>query len=148
MEECYEVNESRRKTSVKPGRGPSFMNGIGGVFAALFGLFWFFAARSITSDIGIGPARFFPYFGLLFVAMAVAEAIYNFKNATAENRHSLIDLVDSEDEPDPLDPQSRIEYSSAEHTHDKSEESVHYCPYCGRAVDEQFKFCPGCGKEL
>lgn len=97
-------------TSVKPGRGPSFMGGMASIIAALFGLFWFFSARSMVSDFSgvggpdIGPARVFPYFGLLFVVMAVVSAIYNIRNATAKNRHSVIDITDSEDEPDPLDP--------------------------------------------
>lgn len=30
--------------SVKPGRGPSFMNGVGYVAAAVFGIFWMILA--------------------------------------------------------------------------------------------------------
>ena len=100
-------------TSVKPGRGPSFMGGIASIIASLFGLLWFFATRSMMSGFSgvggwdFGPAAFFPFFGLLFVVMGVANAIYNFRNATAKNRHSVLDITDGEDEPDPLDPRFR-----------------------------------------
>jgi hypothetical protein len=89
------------------------MGGIASIIASLFGLFWFFAARSMMSGFSgvggwdFGPAAFFPFFGLLFVVMGVANAIYNFRNATAQNRHSVIDITDGEDEPDPLDPRFR-----------------------------------------
>lgn len=33
--------------SVKPGRGPSMMGGFGGIFAAIFGVFWIGGAASI-----------------------------------------------------------------------------------------------------
>ena len=33
--------------SVKPGRGPSFMNGVGYVAAAVFGIFWMILAGGI-----------------------------------------------------------------------------------------------------
>ena len=141
-------------TSVKPGRGPSFMGGMASIIAALFGLFWFFSARSMVSDFSgvggpdIGPARVFPYFGLLFVVMAVVSAIYNIRNATAKNRHSVIDITDSEDEPDPLDPRFRVQGGWPDQTDNDRDESLCYCPYCGQAVEEQFDFCPGCGKEL
>ncbi len=154
LRERYELGEGNRKTSVKPGRGPSFMNGVASVIAGLFGLFWFFTARSMFSSvsgpIGIdsGLAEIFPYFGLLFVALAIANAVYNFRNATSENRHSVIHIVDSEDEPDPLDPRVRVEHPSDDQSEDRGHGSTHYCPYCGRAVDEGFKFCPDCGKEL
>ena len=58
--------------SVKPGRGPSFMNGIGYVAAAVFGIFWMILAG------GIGAPGLFVAFGAIFVLMAVAGAIYHF----------------------------------------------------------------------
>lgn len=61
--------------SIKPGRGPSMMGGIASVGMGLFGLLWiFFVLR-----MGGG---FFALFGLVFVLIAVAQAVYNFKNAT------------------------------------------------------------------
>ena len=37
--------------SVKPGRGPSFMNGVGYVAAAVFGIFWMIMAGGIGNCI-------------------------------------------------------------------------------------------------
>ena len=81
--------------SIKPGRGPSFMGGIGAVFAALFGVFWTIMAVSMG-------AAFMAPFGLLFIGIAVVQAIYNFKNATGENRYSAFDIVEGTEEVDPL----------------------------------------------
>ena len=47
--------------SVKPGRGPSFMNGVGYVAAAVFGIFWMILAG------GIGAPGLFVAFGAIFV---------------------------------------------------------------------------------
>ena len=58
--------------SIKPGRGPSMMGGIIGIFVALFGVFWTVMA------VGSG-AGFMGIFGLIFVAIAVINTVYNFK---------------------------------------------------------------------
>ena len=81
--------------SIKPGRGPSMMNAAGAVFAVIFGIIWTIAAA------GMGAPFFFPLFGLLFIGMGVMSAVYNFKNATGEERYSTFDIVDSDEEPDP-----------------------------------------------
>lgn len=82
--------------SVKPGRGPSFMNGVGYVAAAVFGIFWMILAG------GIGAPGLFVAFGAIFVLMAVAGAIYQFSNATRKNRFSAFDITDEQEEPDEL----------------------------------------------
>ena len=66
--------------SIKPGRGPSMMGGIGSVAAVLFGVIWTFAAASM------GAPFFFPLFGLVFIGVGIANAVYSFKNATGDNR--------------------------------------------------------------
>lgn len=58
--------------SVKPGRGPSFMNGVGYVAAAVFGIFWMILAG------GIGAPGLFVAFGAIFVLMAVAGQSISF----------------------------------------------------------------------
>lgn len=82
--------------SIKPGRGPSAMGAMGSIVAAVFGLIWTGAAVSMGAPI------FFPLFGVVFVIMGIVQAVYNFKNATSENRYSEFDIVDSQEEPDPL----------------------------------------------
>lgn len=119
--------------SIKRGRGPSQLGGVMSIFAALFGIVWMIAAANIS---GI-----FALFGLFFVGMAIASAVYNFRNASGENRMSLYDIVDSEEEPDPLAPQS-------EQTQRNSRQAFAFCPYCGEKLSETFSYCPKCGKKM
>lgn len=82
--------------SIKPGRGPSMMGGFGALASVAFGVIWTLAA------INMGAPVFFPLFGLVFIALGVGQAIYNFRNAKGENRYSAFDIVDSDEEDDPL----------------------------------------------
>lgn len=128
--------------SVKPGRGPSAMGAMGSVAAVIFGLIWTGAAASMGAPI------FFPLFGIVFVIMGIVQAVYHFKNATSENRYSEFDIVDSEEEPDPL---SRHLESQGDSFHSPEETGVsdlRYCPYCGARVSGTFTFCGSCGKKL
>ena len=127
--------------SIKPGRGPSMMGGIMSLLIGLFGVIWTVGALSIGAPI------FFAGFGLIFVATAVVNAIYNFKNATGKNRYSAFDITDTNEEPDPLNElfgEKRVEAPSA-----RQSNAVGYCPYCGEPIQKQdYEFCPKCGKEL
>lgn len=49
-----------------------------------------------------GRAVLFPLFGLVFIGMGVYNAVYNYRNATSENRYSEFDITDENEEPDPL----------------------------------------------
>jgi len=31
---------------------------------------------------------------------------------------------------------------------EKQEPAARYCPYCGEALQEDYRFCPKCGNEL
>ena len=137
--------------SIKPGRGPSFMGGISAIFAALFGVFWVIMACAMGG-------WFMAPFGLIFIAIAVVNAIHSFKNATSQNRYSSFDIVDSEEEPDPLNLQygktvshvveakSKPEPSGTTKDTDKAESR--YCPWCGTKVDGDYVFCNHCDKKL
>lgn len=72
--------------SIKPGRGPSMMGGISALFAALFGVFWII----VVLQSGGG---FFAFFGVIFIAMALVQAWYNFHNASQKDRFSSFDIV-------------------------------------------------------
>lgn len=87
--------------SIKPGRGPSMMGGISALFAALFGVFWII----VVLQSGGG---FFAFFGVIFIAMALVQAWYNFHNASQKDRFSSFDIVDSREEMDPLDPRYAV----------------------------------------
>ncbi len=124
--------------SIKPGRGPSFMGGVMGIAGALFGVFWTVMAIA-------GGAWFMAPFGLIFIGVAVVQAIYNFKNATGKNRYSEYDITDGNEEPDPWNEQFGEKYKN-----DNVQPSVkgRYCPYCGTKNEEDYRFCSSCGREL
>lgn len=146
---CYDVCNTSGKDmvthmkSIKPGRGPSKMGAAGGIFAALFGVFWCI----FTAAIG---AWFMIPFGILFVGYSIYIAIYHHRNATSEDRYSLVDIVDSEEEPDPLNLRygRRKEYTAYGEQDSVRGTSVDYCPYCGRPAEGDYDFCPGCGRKL
>ncbi len=86
--------------SIKPGRGPSMMGGLGSIFAGVFGVIWTMAAVQMGAGI-------FALFGVVFILFAVLQAVYQFKNATGENRYSEFDITEDGEEPDPLEKRKR-----------------------------------------
>ena len=129
--------------SIKPGRGPSMMSGVTGIFVALFGVFWTILA------VGMG-AWFMAPFGIIFVCIAVSQVIYNFKNAAGENRYSAYDIVDETEEMDPLNERFGEKKSSSLRSFESKgiDEESEFCPYCGVKVSREFEFCHKCGKRL
>ena len=127
--------------SIKPGRGPSAMGGVGSAAAALFGVVWTLAAASMGAPI------FFVLFGVVFILLGVAQAAYHFHNASGENRYSEFDIVDSDEEPDPLAPRREPEETAAQET-PRAFARSRFCPYCGAKADGDFEFCNQCGKKL
>ncbi len=135
--------------SIKPGRGPSMKGGIMSLAMAAFGVLWIIAVA------GMGGG-FFALFGVIFVVIALVEAVYSFKNATGENRYSSFDIVDGSEEPDPLN----VYYGGDEHSASPEEDSCEgrsvenhpaeslYCPYCGAAVEGDYVYCNKCGRKL
>lgn len=125
--------------SVKPGRGPSFLGGVSSVAAAVFGVIWTIGAASM------GAPWFFPLFGVVFIIMGIVQAVYNFKNASGKNRYSAFDIVDSREEPDPLN-QPFESFEEPPGTEESGD--FRYCPYCGAKLGDGFEFCGKCGKRL
>ncbi|MBR5519701.1 MAG: zinc ribbon domain-containing protein [Clostridia bacterium] len=120
---------------IKPGRGPSMMGGIGAIAVGIFGVIWTIGAASMGGGL-------FALFGVVFVGMAIAMAVYNFKNATGKERYSAFDIVDDTEEPDPL--QSRYGKTPPASAKRKNK----FCPWCGAKVDAEYEFCNECGKKL
>ena len=133
--------------SIKRGRGPSMMNGIVGIFVALFGVFWTIMAA------GMGGG-FMAIFGIFFIAIAVMNVIYNFKNATGKNRYSEYDITEETEEPDPFNERFNTDsdywynYSSDNNKTPSQNTGSKFCPYCGTKVEADYEFCNNCGKKL
>lgn len=115
------------------------MGGIMSIAVGIFGVFWTILAA------GLGGG-FMAVFGLVFIFIAVANAVYNFKNATGENRYSEFDITDENEEPDPLNERFGKKSEISQPNEDKNECS--FCPYCGNKVQKDFNFCDSCGKKL
>lgn len=129
--------------SVKPGRGPSAMGALGSVVAVIFGIFWTGMAASM------GAPGIFPVFGVLFIILGSAQALYHFKNAAGENRFSAYDITEDGEEPDPLE---RRVYDVPQPPPPPVQPppggKYRFCPYCGAEVLDDFAFCGVCGKPL
>ena len=131
--------------SIKPGRGPSMLSMIGSIAAGVFGLFWMVAA------LQMGAPVIFALFGLIFIAVAVSQAVFHYRNATQKDRYSLIDIVDAEEESDPLAERFATEVSAAdtaETYRPQQQGATAFCPYCGSPVAEDYIFCKSCGQRL
>ena len=100
--------------------------------------------------INMGAPVFFPLFGLVFIALRVGQAVYNFRNAKGKNRYSAFDIVDSDEEDDPLNRRYGARHEDAAYSSAPSDSSpaAGYCPYCGAPAEEGFAFCRRCGKKL
>ena len=130
--------------SIKPGRGPSMMGGFGAVFGIVFGIFWTVLAASMTQGFGL-VGVIFPLFGVLFIILGVVQAVYHFKNATGENRYSSFDIVEDDEEPDPLN----ARFGDAPRDGPAPEVGdFRFCPYCGAKLGADFTYCGTCGRKL
>lgn len=113
------------------------MSGIVGIFMIGFGILWTVMASQAS---GI-----FALFGVLWTSIAVVTTVYNFKNATNKNRYSQFDIIDGNEEPDPLNEHFGNSQGSVSKPSDVDNK---FCPYCGTAVQGDFEFCNNCGKKL
>lgn len=124
---------------IKPGRGPSMMGGVMSIAIGVFGVIWTIAAAGMGGGL-------FALFGVVFVVVAIVQAVFHFKNATSEKRYSSFDIVDSAEEPDPLN--ERFGAKTQPQTAAATAKKNKFCPWCGAKVDAAFEFCNECGKRL
>lgn len=120
--------------SIKPGRGPSRQAAAGSIVCVFFGVIWTIMALFLVEDMGV-IGMIFPMFGLVFIGLGVYNAVYHYKNATGDDPASLLDIVDSEEEPRRTAPQG-------------SGPAPAYCPWCGERLAQDYQFCPKCGRKL
>ena len=118
------------------------MGGFASLAAVAFGIIWTVMAASM------GAPGLFPLFGVVFVILGVVQAVYNFKNATGKNRYSAFDIVDSTQEPDPLQQRFAPQEPDPAAPPAGGTDEFQFCPYCGAKLGSGFTFCPKCGKRL
>ena len=133
--------------SLKPGRGPSLMRGLGGLIAIVGGIIWTVAASSM------GAPGVFVLFGIVFILAAVATTVYSFWAATTRNRPSTFDITRGDEEYDPiaraLGHEPKVDGPSMDDGESKPRRfEGEYCPFCGEKVEGEFDFCPHCGKDI
>lgn len=118
------------------------MGGVGSIFAGVFGVIW----TVLAVQMGAGP---FALFGVVFIVFAALQAVYQFKNATGENRYSVFDITEEGEEPDPLE--KRVSPPPAERREkeeNKPGTGRGFCPYCGAPAEPDYAYCRRCGKKL
>ena len=133
------MKEIEDMKSIKPGRGPSMIGGVVGIFMIGFGILW--------TVIAAQASGLFALFGVFWTGIAVVQTVYNFKNATGKNRYSQYDIIDDNDEPDPLN-EHFGNHRSDKQPSIKQDINNAFCPYCGTAVEGDFEYCNKCGKKL
>lgn len=126
--------------SIKPGRGPSMMGGVVGIFMICFGILWTILAAQAS------PV--FSLFGVLWTGIAVVNTVYDFKNAKSKNRYSDYDITDENEEPDPLNQRYGGYGQGYDQQTFQSDTDSGYCPYCGMKVEGDYRYCTKCGKKL
>ncbi|MDF2713644.1 MAG: hypothetical protein K0R28_569 [Paenibacillus sp.] len=131
------------------------MGALGSIVVGIFGVFWTIGAASM------GAPSFFVLFGVIFIGMAVIQGIVHFKNATGQNRMSLYDITDSNEEPDPFtkyvnnanasaDAQAGAQGNRFDYAQPEGPAGpINFCPFCETPVkDEAYRYCAKCGKEI
>ncbi|MBQ8598789.1 MAG: zinc-ribbon domain-containing protein [Oscillospiraceae bacterium] len=138
--------------SIKPGRGPSKQSFVGGIFMVIFGVFWTILAFGV---VGSGAGLFgiiFPLFGVCWTGLAAYNTYIAYKNAHGEDRMSLYDITEDNEEPDPWSPdyeQRKTQQKQGKlETNCETQDAAKFCPYCGKEVEPEHKFCKYCGKPL
>ena len=116
---------------IQPGRWPSKMGLVGSIFTVVFGIFWTILAFGMTRNAGL-LGVVFPLFGVLFVGVGIAQAVYHYKNVSGKGS-SLFDIVDETDAPPGREADEQT--------------GARYCGYCGQRLQSGMLYCTKCGRK-
>ena len=108
-------------------------NMVVGIIFACFGIFWAIIAFSIMGgDPGVpGVVRIlFPGFGILFAILSLMGVIGN-KNQSGDEEGTA--------------GKSETTLQQQERPAAPREKKTVFCPYCGTALEEDYKVCGSCG---
>ena len=114
------------------------MGALGSVIAVVFGIFWTVSAASMGAP---SPS---PSSACCSLSWASSRPSTISKNAAGKKRYSAFDIVDGEEEPDPLN--QRLAASPGGRGHVRTGGPLRYCPYCGAKLGDSYTFCGHCGK--
>jgi len=114
---------------IRPGREPAKFSLATSIFAVIFGLIWTAVAASLMGGAGI-LGLLFPLFGLCFVGLGIYRCVLLYRSVSGEEPLTLLEIHDDKQDEQP------------------AKSGGKFCPYCGQALQEDFRFCPGCGRQL
>jgi zinc-ribbon domain len=135
--------------SIKRGRGQSAMGAFGSLYSVVFGIIWTIFAFWIGGNFPFPIGILFPLFGVCFVIYGIVQTVYQFNNATRGNRFSEFDIVDGEEEPDPLNQRFGRQPRTFNTTPNQGRQiEGSFCPYCRANLQADFEFCPKCGADI
>ena len=143
------AGNSKEDRDMQNNRGSGKRN-MGGVIVsiavAIFGIIFTVGAVSAISrspfNNGFGPKQIFIAFGVLFVLVAVINAVKFYKGEINEDgtpRSSAADRSDKEELVDRIVSEVRKTQQPQRRTEKWT------CAYCGTMVDENASICPACG---
>jgi len=140
--------------SVKRGRGPSLVSGIGALVIAVGAIV--VVAIFVSSARRAGaPSEFIAFavagFAVVIIGMLLTAA-YSIFAALSRNRPSEIDVTTGSEEPDPVATALGYTQDSLKATETKEGKprrfEGEFCPFCGAKVEDAFDYCPKCGKDI
>jgi hypothetical protein len=132
-----------KRAEIKPGRTVSKIGMFGGIAGILFGILWIGLALHLSSqDEDTTPVIFLSLFGVVFIIASIAILVFYAKSAygKGQDRPSLVDVEEA--------PEDEVGAKVAADDQAGPKQEFHYCPYCGKAINNDSIYCQHCGKKM